>query len=502
MEDLKRLVRIISKRKQRQYPLLELKSINENSSKENIFFRYIKKGIVNSDDEASKLIYGTKSDDDRFRMLKSRLKQKLLNHMFFLDFAENNQKASNQYEQECIQQLHQAKMLLFTGEYRIAKSLVLKALTTAERCEFTKYIINCLEDLVRIYSENCQPHLFDDVVERLKVTREIYRKEEEALEHFYYIKMMVIKSVNSRKKNLEHAAESLDHLDKLFNQTKSYNIFECLFQLTLIVKELTGDYQGIITLLKDAERGKYKGHPLNENRLEISQVILSMAFAYFKAWDFDKGLAYIEKNFHLFEEASSEWYRLQETYFLIAVFNKKYKVANKIIDAVFEHKTFDKLYDEEKDKWKLYNAYFQLIQTGNFFTRNFSYANLPGKIPEYDKDKEGFDAAIIILQFIYFVEQGQIDELTKRRDVLKGFMANHFKENFSYRSRTMYKLLNIAVENKLDLKKIQFKSRYLVKKLNENKIVGNAHTDFEIVPYEHLWDLIINLLKYNEKRSF
>ncbi len=107
MEDLKRLVRIISKRKQRQYPLLELKSINENSSKENIFFRYIKKGIVNTDDDASKLIYGTKSDDDRFRMLKSRLKQKLLNHVFFLDFTDNNQKVSNQYEQECIQQLHQ-----------------------------------------------------------------------------------------------------------------------------------------------------------------------------------------------------------------------------------------------------------------------------------------------------------------------------------------------------------------------------------------------------------
>jgi hypothetical protein len=92
MEDLKRLVSIITKRKQRQYPLLELKSINENSSKENVFFRYIKKGIVNTDDDASKLIYGTKSDDDRFRMLKSRLKQKLLNHLFFLDFTDNNQR--------------------------------------------------------------------------------------------------------------------------------------------------------------------------------------------------------------------------------------------------------------------------------------------------------------------------------------------------------------------------------------------------------------------------
>ncbi|NJN28465.1 MAG: hypothetical protein HC819_22080 [Cyclobacteriaceae bacterium] len=85
---------------------------------------------------------------------------------------------------------------------------------------------------------------------------------------------------------------------------------------------------------------------------------------------------------------------------------------------------------------------------------------------------------------------------------MKTYMSNHFKENFSYRTRTMYKLLNIVVENELNLKSIQFKSRYLVKKLQENQVVGNAYTEFEIVPYEHLWELIINMLKYNELRSF
>ena len=198
MEDLKRLVKIISKRKQRQFPLLEFKGVNENSSKENIFFRYIKKGVVNTDDEASKLIYGTKSDDDRFRMLKSRLKQKLLNHIFFLDFTESHQKPSSQFEQECIQHLHQARMLLHTGEYKVAKNLVLKALTAAERCEFTKYIIISLEELVQIYSDNCQPHLFEDITKQLAEARKLYEKEVEAREHFYFIKMMIVKSVNSR----------------------------------------------------------------------------------------------------------------------------------------------------------------------------------------------------------------------------------------------------------------------------------------------------------------
>jgi hypothetical protein len=134
--------------------------------------------------------------------------------------------------------------------------------------------------------------------------------------------------------------------------------------------------------------------------------------------------------------------------------------------------------------------------------RNFNKLNIIEVLPEYDKNKEGFNAAVIILQFIYFTEQRQYDQLVIRRDELKQYMANHFKENFSYRSRTMYKLLNIVVENELDLKKIQFKSRYLVKKLHENRVVGNAYTELEIVPYEYLWELLLSMIKYHEVRSF
>lgn len=501
MEDLKRLVSIITKRKQRQYPLLELKSINENSSKENVFFRYIKKGIVNTDDDASKLIYGTASDDDRFRMLKSRLKQKLLNHLFFLDFTENNQKVSDQYEQEVIQQLHQARMLMFTEEYKIARSLVLKALTTSERCEFTKYSVSCLEDLVRIYSDNCQPHLFDDVIKNLKKARALYTAEEAVAEHYFYIKMMIVKSVNSRKKNLESAEKSIKYLEKVWSETKSYNVFQYLLNLMLLYKELIGDFNGIIPVLQEVQSGKFRKVSLNRYRLDESQIIKSMAFAYFRAKQFENGLDYVSKHKDIFDPSSTEWFDYYEIYFLLAVYNRNYSGAFEIIDSVFESKFFEKQADDQKDKWKLYNAYIHLMQDGSNYLRN-NYASILKDIPEYDKEKEGFNFAILVLQFMYYADQREIEKLVKIRDEMKVYMANHFKENFSYRTRTLYKLLNIVVENELDFKQVQLKSRYLIKKLGENQIVGIAHVELEIVPYEHLWEMIFNKLKYHEVRSF
>lgn len=502
MEDLRRLVRILSKRKQRQYPLLELKSVNEHSSKESVFFRYIRKGMVQTDDDASMLIYGTKSDDDRFRMLKSRLKQKILNHMFFLDFTENNQKPSQQYEQECIQYLHQAKMLMYTGELKVAKGLLLKALTTAERCEFTNLIIQSLEDLVKIYSDNCQPHLFDDAVRKLAEKRELYKLELEAREQYYYIKMMIIKSVNSRKKNLEKAEKSIKEIEKIWNKTETYNVFEYLINLIVLYNQLIGNYKSIIPVLKEIEKGTFRGHTLNVYRTDMIQNVKSLAFNYFKSWNFEEGIKYVERNIELFDKSSHDWFTIMEIYVEMLVFHKDFKLANEVMDRVFENKFFERLSDSDKDKWKLMNVYLQFALSGNFYLRQYNFKNIIENIPQYDKQKEGFNFAIIVLQILFYIESRDINQLIKRRDELKIYMANHFKENFSYRSRTFYKLLNIVVENKLDLKEVQFKTRYLIKKLQANKIVGSSYEEIEIVPYEHLWGVIINMLKHNDVRSF
>src|SRR5690606_36798518 len=109
--------------------------------------------------------------------------------------------------------------------------------------------------------------------------------------------------------------------------------------------------------------------------------------------------------------------------------------------------------------------------------------------------------AILSLQFLFYLERGDMQSLIKRRDELKSYMDNHFKENFSYRTRTFYKLLNIVVENEMNLKKVQQKSKYLLNTLHENQIVGSSYQEIEIIPYEHLWDLMINMLRY-EKVGF
>jgi len=494
MEDIQRLVDIIHQRKQRQYPLLDLKSVNDNSTKENIFYHHVKKKQFKSDDVAASELYGSKSDDDRYRMLKSRLKQKLLNHLFFLDLTDNSQRTAIAFEQECIDYLHQARMLDFVNESKIAKSLILKTLTSAERCEFTKYMIASCEDLLKIYSENFQPHLFEETQAKLIEYRQLFSMEEEVRTQYYFTRMMILKSVNSRKKNLDAADEIIIHLEKLWASTKSYNVFHYLIQLKLLVWELKGEFLEIIPILREIETGQYRGITLNVYRLDQQSIILSLAFAYFRGKNYEEGLKYIKKNAGLIQKKSSAWFQLNETYFLTAMFTADYELASETIESVMQSDGFEELSEDEMAKWKLYYAYLLLMKSGAPYLLKHN-RQLIETVPEQVAGNEGFNLAIFILQFIYFLETSDMLKLIAIRNELKGYMANHFKENFSYRSRTFYKLLNIVVENKLDQNKIQVKSRYLLKKLYSNQIVGSIYPEYEIVPLETLWGMIVEKLK-------
>ncbi len=494
MEDIQRLVDIINQRKQRQYPLLDLKGVSESSTKESVFYHYVKKRQFNNDEIAANELYGSKSDDDRYRMLKSRLKQKLLNHLFFLDLTDNNQRTALAFEQECMDHLHQARLLDFVNEQKIAKSLVLKALTTAQRGEFTKHIISSCEELLKIYSENFQPHLFAEIKEKLAESRLLYAREEEVRTQYYFMRMMILKSVNSRKNNLDAADEIIALFEKEWNSTKSYNVFHYLIQLRLLVWELRGEFLEIIPVMREIETGKYHGTTLNVYRLDQQNIILSLAFAYFRGKKYEEGLKYIKKHAGLIQKKSSAWFQLNETYFLTAMFLADYELAAENIESVMQSDGFEELSGDELAKWKLYHVYLHLMKSGNAYLWKH-HRQLIENIPEKVDGKEGFNLAIFILQFIYFLDAQNLQKLTAIRNELKGYMANHFKENFSYRSRTFYKLMNIVVENKMDQHMVQVKSRYLLKKLQSNQIVGSLYPEYEIVPLETLWEKIIEKLK-------
>jgi hypothetical protein len=101
MEEIRKLIKIVSNRAEKNAFGVDLDVSTENPSLEEQLYVGARDGQYLTDDNASQGLYGADSTDHRFRMLKSRLKTKLLNLLFLVDFKENTNNSTWQNEQDC-----------------------------------------------------------------------------------------------------------------------------------------------------------------------------------------------------------------------------------------------------------------------------------------------------------------------------------------------------------------------------------------------------------------
>src|SRR5687768_11329897 len=121
MEELKELVKIVTNRGHKKIALLKWNE--KRLSKDMELFYGIQKGEYTNDEQAASQLYNSTPEQAAYKMAKSRLKKKLLNHLFFLDFSGNRSKISHKYEQTCLNLLHQSRMLINIGEYKTSEGL-------------------------------------------------------------------------------------------------------------------------------------------------------------------------------------------------------------------------------------------------------------------------------------------------------------------------------------------------------------------------------------------
>ena len=128
MDEIRELIKIVTDNTKKNIPLLDLKNQHQNGNKEMNLFLGIKNGEFSNDEEASSGIYGSEEVDFKFRMLKSRLNRKLLNHLFFMDFAANKYTKANTVYQEALDYFHFSRMLLNVGEVKLGTKLLYKTM--------------------------------------------------------------------------------------------------------------------------------------------------------------------------------------------------------------------------------------------------------------------------------------------------------------------------------------------------------------------------------------
>ena len=499
MDEIKDLIKIVTGNTKRNLPLLDLKNQHQNGNKEMNLFLGIKSGEFNDDVEASNGIYGNEEVDFKFRMLKSRLNRKLLNHLFFMDFSSKSFSKSTNLYQEAMDYLHFSKMLLNVEETNLGTKLLYKTIDLAKECEYTIIVIDCLRELREVYAKTYRPKLFQNIKGRLDEYEALERIEEKANVIFQENRLSINSTVNNRKKTFEPYLKAIQELEKLYKQTNSYSIFEKYFKMQVWYHELKGDFESVLKLIAEVKKQHEKGK-INQRRFDDLFVNFSKGNALIKLRKFVDGSKFLEKMLNENDNSSKAWYSFAEMYVMLNIHNKQFDKASEIFLRVASNKSFVNLEAKELLKWNIFRGYLYYLTGNKKIIKKFDYQNLITEIPEFIKENAGNNVAILILQILNNVD-GDLSSLHDRLNAMDDYVNRYLNNSFSKRIKTFCKLLHkIAIHNR-DIDTILMKSKYLQDKLFESEIAGESFVDFELVPYEFLWENVLKRVK-SFKESF
>ncbi|WP_146153601.1 hypothetical protein [Adhaeribacter arboris] len=471
--------------------MLEIKSKSKN--KEVDLFIKIKTNQCETDQQAAALMYNAQPNDPRIKMLKSRLRKKLLNHLFFLDFTDQSLKISHRYEQQSLTLLYQARTLMNEGENITSAGLLRSALDLAQEAEFTSIIIDCYQLLLENYSLSSSSKDFYKIKNILAKYRSLATLEHDAADLYYTSRLELNKSVSAKNKYLEKLKDVVQKLEELWKKTYSANIFDYYYKLSISLHELTGNFAEILKTTALSEDLLQKGK-INKKRFDDRYNKFINVYAYLRVKEYEKGLQAAASFVQVFNRSTNNWFAFMENYFLLAMHAGEYGQASKLYAEVTRNTFFKKISRSAQERWSLYGTYLYFVNPSDELLKQSNYRRLMSQVPEYSKDKQGFNVAILILQYMYFVRAQDIDALGYRIESLKKYADRHLS-HLSKRNLLFFKMLVLLVKEDLDYTQAKKKAERLLQLLKTTPVPGDAYAEIEIIPYEHLWALILEMLK-------
>jgi hypothetical protein len=491
MEELRELVKIVTNRAQKKIAFLEWDA-EKKLSKDMELFYGIQQGKFTSDEQAATHLYNSTPDQASYKMAKSRLRKKLLNHLFFLDFN-NRSKISHKYEQECLNLLHQARMLINLGEYKTSERLLNKLLKISFEAEFTYITVSSLEVLLGIYAQVGKSYLFYKSKELLLHYRNILKFEQEAEDYYNTARLELSKSIQARKEFLPKLVPILERLHKLWKQSHSFNNFHYYYKLKIFFYDMVGQPAEIIHITSESDE-LFENGKINPMRFDHRFNKFMNVHAYLRSKEYEKGLYFAGEYLQAFDPSSNNWFAFMENYFLLALHAREYNLALKIIQQTDENPFYSKIGRMAKERWALYRSYLYFVHPSESLYTEFTYQMLINSVPEHSKDKQGFNVAILILQYLYFLKKNDLESLLHRIEAMRKYAGTHLKDNFSDRAKAFFKLLMIPIKEDFKPMYCRKKGKYLYEKLQVISPPGEAYAEIEIIPYEHIWEMILDIL--------
>ncbi|MEL7427924.1 MAG: hypothetical protein AAFN81_33360 [Bacteroidota bacterium] len=504
MNTLKELALLLTRNKAKSIEVLDIR--NRSESKINEFYYLLTEGAFNSDQEAAKHFYPNQTgSNSNYRKLKAALKQRMLNSVFFVDAKKNNYSDRQTAYYECYKDWAALNILFAKNAYQASLELAQRILRYAERYEFSELI----RDVSRVLRLHYGAQLGD--AKQYRYYRNLYstyaelcRWEDLAEQHYTDIMIEYVNSKSSKEHLLQFVDEAIVELQPICEQQDSYRLNLYYFLIRLIRQNMTNDFRAVYSFGSEmAEFFEAKPYTA-ATPLQIAYYYQLLAATQLGRYQDGKDIA--EKCLLLQEEGSFNWFKYKELHFLLAMHSSEYEEAGRIYQEVSRSPRMKFLPANVKEIWSIFWAYLyyvnevkelQLSAEDGDFSR-FRLGRFINETPIFSKDKRGMNIAILVVQVLFLVLQSKYNVAIDKLESLEKYCSRYLHKTETLRSYYFLKMLLCCAKGNFHRVAVERKAQTYLEKLQAIPLENANQTyKIEILPYERLWEMVVETLTLN-----
>jgi tetratricopeptide (TPR) repeat protein len=506
MKYLSEVTRIVTNFRE---PMVEI--IDENSalaSNDAISKLYsgLKNGSIDSDQKAAEVIYGKPIVDTKYTTLKNRLKRRLLNSLFFLNIRPPtfSEYASALYQSN--KSVFIMKTLASLGGRNTATKILQSALAHSQKFSLTSNSIEYLLQL-RVYSNFLgNEKAYDDYDRQLKIAMKTFEAECLAQEYNDRVTIKFAKSSAEQPEMIETINGYCNDLKSLKQNYDSRNLSYYYYRIQNLYFQISRNYQAAVDTCNDAEEYMSKNpHLFNKN--QIAEFSLQKLACYLTLREYVKGKETALKCEELYpKESNPNWFIYMEFYFYLLMHTEHFTEAETVLKSVIEHPRFAFQPEHKKEYWKLFEYYLQFALSVTTSQKMESRIVDPDKflriVPQYTKDKRGFNVAILILHILLLLDNNDFGSIIGRMDALRTYRTRYLRAASNKQSALFFRMLQIMETNSFSYQLTKQKSqRYFDKMKSTSAELSEIQDGVQVLPFDWLWNTILEMLKQKEEQK-
>lgn len=479
----------------------------ETDTKYLMFYKKIIKNEITNDKEAKDSLNYSKNST-AFLKFKERYTKKVLDYILLFEASVKSNEFINEEYYRLLKLYTAAKIIQYKQQFSNANAIYKYINESALKYDFLDLqLLSSLE--LRKLNAYLLPNKKDyDYFDKKTEEIETEFKRRLDLDKVYdkvsneFISIKSTDSDHFKKVTLEKSKkllESINESKSITTKTKAYEIVSFAYNINNKLEDSINISKMSLSLLQDS-----KSAP----KFKVFLAYRDIVSAYLKLKDFDNATEYLHKALALFTRKNFNYFRMKSMEYLLYAFSKDYNNLFKITMDVINSKEL-KEHQQLIEEWKLREAYVNiLIESGKINPKiiktssykKFKLNKFLNEVNFFTKDKRGINISIHVAELMHFLIRKEYDKLVDRLDALNQYTYRYLRNDHTLRSNCFIKmLLKLPEAEYHPIRTERYVAKY-EKKLLENPLeILLKSVDVEIIPFENLWEIIIEILGLNLK---